>query len=303
MFAARPVQPFDGKNPPDATLAVQVALDRAGFSPGEIDGRAGRNTLLAVTAFRAARGLASSDAIDDELRAALAEHAGTALVEYRVTDADVAGPFEKQIPRDLMDQAQLDALSYTSLWELLAERFHASPAFLRGLNTGALAPGVVLRVPNVEPMAVPERTGVRETAASPPATRVVVAARRGTVQVSDRSGRVVFHAPVTVGGAQDPLPSGQWKVTDVLERPIFNYNPDLFWDANPSHAKARIAPGPNSPVGLVWIDLDLENYGLHGTPEPSRIGRTESHGCVRLTNWDALRLAALVGRHTPVTFE
>jgi lipoprotein-anchoring transpeptidase ErfK/SrfK len=113
----------------------------------------------------------------------------------------------------------------------------------------------------------------------------------------------VFHAPVTVGGAQDPLPSGQWKVTDVLERPIFNYNPDLFWDANPSHAKARIAPGPNSPVGLVWIDLDLENYGLHGTPEPSRIGRTESHGCVRLTNWDALRLAALVGRHTPVTFE
>jgi lipoprotein-anchoring transpeptidase ErfK/SrfK len=294
----------DDESRADVTLAVQVALDRSGFSPGEIDGRMGRNTRLAITAFREARGLAPSEAVDDELRAALGEHAATPLVEYTVTEADVAGPFVASIPSDMMEQSTLDALSYTSAWEMLAERFHASPAFLRALNTVALEAGAVLRVPNVEAMVVPQRTGVRApSSSSRTAARVVVAARRGTLRAIDGSGRVLLHAPVTVGGAQDPLPTGKWKVTEVLERPVFNYNPTLFWDADPTHAKARLAPGPNSPVGLVWIDLDLENYGIHGTPEPSRIGRSESHGCVRLTNWDVIRLAEIVGRQTPVIFE
>jgi hypothetical protein len=132
---------------------------------------------------------------------------------------------------------------------------------------------------------------------------VVVNARRGTITAIDRSDRVVLHAPVTVGGANDPLPTGRWKAVDVFDLPVFHYNPDLFWDADPGHAKARIAPGPNSPVGVIWIDLDLVHYGIHGTPAPSRIGRSESHGCVRMTNWDVLRLAELVGNGTPVIFE
>jgi lipoprotein-anchoring transpeptidase ErfK/SrfK len=110
-------------------------------------------------------------------------------------------------------------------------------------------------------------------------------------------------APVTSGSEHDPLPIGQWKVTSINWMPPFNYNPDLFWDADPSHTKAQINPGPNNPVGVTWVDIDKEHYGIHGTPEPSKIGHTESHGCVRLTNWDAARLAALVAPGTPVTFK
>jgi lipoprotein-anchoring transpeptidase ErfK/SrfK len=301
-LALQPPLPLDSESPPDATLTVQVALDRAGFSPGEIDGRMGRNTQRAIEAFREARGLRTAEGIDDELRAALSEHAVAPLVEYRVTAEDLAGPFESVIPSDLMAKATLDSLGYTSAWEMLAERFHASPAFLRGLNPGDLTPGTAIRVPNVEPLAMPGRSGPRKAKAGG-AAQIVVNAQRGALTVTDSAGRVILHAPVTVGGANDPLPTGAWKAVEVFDLPIFNYNPDLFWDADPGHAKALINPGPNNPVGVVWIDLDLKNYGIHGTPEPSRIGRSESHGCVRLTNWDVLRLAALVGRGTPVVFQ
>ena len=303
IHSVQPPPPDDRESARNATLAVQVALDRAGFSPGEIDGRPGRNTERAIEAFRSARKLRPAAEVDDELRAALAEHAVTPLVEYTVTEQDLAGPYESAIPKDLMAQAELKTLNYTSAWEMLAERFHMSPAFLRQLNRIELTPGATLQVTNVEPLAVPAKTGARQAATGKAAAaRVVVNARRGTLTATDGE-RVLFHAPVTVGGVNDPLPTGEWKVTEVFDRPVFNYNPDLFWDADPSHAKARIPAGPNNPVGLVWIDLNLENYGIHGTPEPSRVGRSESHGCVRLTNWDVVRLAALVGRNTPVIFE
>jgi lipoprotein-anchoring transpeptidase ErfK/SrfK len=120
--------------------------------------------------------------------------------------------------------------------------------------------------------------------------------------VEDENGKLLFHAPVTSGSERDPLPIGAWKVTGVQRMPPFQYNPDLFWDANPTHAKARIAPGPNNPVGVVWIDLSKEHYGIHGTPEPSRIGHVQSHGCVRLTNWDAMRVAAWARPGTTVIF-
>ena len=287
------------------TLTLQVALDRAGFSPGEIDGRAGMNTERALAAFRTARNLPAGAAFDDAVRRALGEYLVEPLVEYTVTEADLAGPFAAAIPADLMEQASLKALAYTSAWELLGERFHASPKWLQSLNSEPLKPGTRIRVPNVDPLVVPDRTGVRErpAGAATPVARIVVSARQGGLVARDAQDQVVFYAPVTVGGAQDPLPTGRWKVIEVFDRPIFNYNPDLFWDADPSHAKARIAPGPNNPVGLIWIDLDLENYGIHGTPEPSRIGRSQSHGCVRLTNWDVVRLAAMVDRDTPVVFE
>jgi lipoprotein-anchoring transpeptidase ErfK/SrfK len=286
-------------------LQLQVALDRAGFSPGEIDGRSGQNTERALAAFRKARALPAGAAFDDEIKAAFGEHLVEPLVQYTVTEADVAGPFADAIPGDLMEQAALKALAYTSAWELLGERFHASPRLLQSLNAGTLAAGSQIRVPNVEPLVVPDRSGAREQTpgATPAVARIVVTARDGGLVARDAQDRVVFYAPVTVGGVQDPLPTGHWKIVEVFDRPIFNYNPDLFWDADPAHAKARIAPGPNNPVGLIWIDLDLENYGIHGTPEPSRIGRSQSHGCVRLTNWDVVRLAAMVAKNTPVIFE
>ena len=132
---------------------------------------------------------------------------------------------------------------------------------------------------------------------------MTVTKRTSALTVTDPSGRIVFYAPVTTGSKHDPLPIGKWKVNGVRVNPTFHYNPHLFWNADPRDAKATIPAGPNNPVGLVWIDISKEHYGLHGTPEPSAIGRAQSHGCVRLTNWDALKLASLVKPGTRVLFK
>lgn len=291
-----------------AVLQLQVGLDRAGFSPGEIDGRDGSNTRRAAESYAKARGLAdvSQPAM---LEALAAEHSNApAVIEYTVTPEDVAGPFVPDIPEDLEQQASLPALGYRTPLEALAEKFHASPALLQQLNPAArFGASEQIKVPNVKPIADAPRNAPGESApvgtAGTAAENVVrVSKGTSTLEVTGPDGKVIFSAPVTSGSEFDPLPIGEWKVTGVARRPAFHYNPDLFWDAEPSHAKATIKPGPNNPVGSVWIDISKPHYGLHGSPEPSRIGKSESHGCVRLTNWDALRLATLVRPGTPVIF-
>ena len=276
-------------------LGVQVRLDRAGFSPGEIDGHRGLNTTRALQVFAEAHRLDAAD--EAAIVRRLSEDAAPAVTTYAITAADVAGPFTPEIPSDLEQQATLPALNYSSFDEAIGERFHTSPALLKALNPGvALEEGAEIQVPNVH---------VTDEAAAPaaPAAKVTVSRSRSSATAYDADGKVIFYAPVTSGSTHDPLPFGTWKVTGIDRHPAFNYNPDLFWDANPSHTKAKIAPGPNNPVGVVWIDISKEHYGLHGTPNPSTISRTTSHGCVRLTNWDALRLAGLVKTGTPVIFE
>ena len=298
------------------TLATQVALDRAGFSPGEIDGRAGKNLQRALDAFKQSH---------DQPLSLLGDV--PPLTEYTITDADVAGPFTPNIPPNLPDQATLDALNYRSPLELLGERFHSSPALLQQLNPQATfqQAGEKITVPNVMPF-VPAAPA---PAASPTSTRPASRGQRGSpaqatppaqpaspapdatvyvtkstsaLTVEDATGKILMHAPVTSGSDHDPLPIGMWKVNGVQRNPKFHYNPELFWDATPGDRKVTLQPGPNNPVGIVWVDLSKQHYGIHGTPEPSKIGHVESHGCVRLTNWDADRLSQLVKPGTRVVF-
>jgi len=286
---------------PDDILVAQVMLDRAGFSSGEIDGRAGLNVRRATAAFQEAHGLRASGRLDDDTWRRLGERAGNQppLVSYEIADADVAGPFTPDIPSDLPKQATLEALGYRSTLEALAEKFHSSPMLLRRLNPGATfeRAGERVMVPNVavaDPLA--PAPGER------PVALIAVTKATSALTVEDQEGKVIFHAPVTTGSRHDPLPLGEWKVTGVQRLPAFHYNPALFWDADRKHSKARLAPGPNNPVGTIWIDLTKEHYGIHGTPEPSRIGHVQSHGCVRLTNWDVQRVAQWARTGTRVVF-
>jgi len=271
-------------------LRAQVLLDRAHFSIGEIDGVMGTNALHAVAGFRAARGLPSGNSIDAEVWKALNVDSAPALVEYALSENDVKGPFVP-IPADMMAKAKLTRLGYASPLEGIAEKFHISPALLQKLNPGKSFkdPGQKIFVSNV--------SAVLEAKAA----RVIVSKSDSIVKVLDDAGKVIAQYPATSGSEHDPLPIGEWQITGVFKNPKFNYNPDLFWDANPKDTKASIPAGPNNPVGVVWIDISKEHYGIHGTPSPALIGHAESHGCIRLTNWDALELAGMVAKGTPLS--
>lgn len=259
-----------------AVLRAQILLDRAHFFPGEVDGVYGSNMAQAISGFQKNNGLHVSGVMDAPTWTALNLDIEPVLVIYSLTEADIAGPFI-EIPDDMMHKAQLDALGYRDSAEGLGELFHTSPALLHALNPdkdlGRV--GEQILVPNLgTPTPLPK------------AARVLVDRSDSTVTLFDAADKIIAQFPASTGSRRDPLPIGKWKILGVARNPVFKYNPKLFWDANPAHAKATIPAGPNNPVGVAWVALSKEHYGIHGTPEPSKIGKTQSHGCIRLTNWN-----------------
>ncbi len=295
---ARLTLPLGGDVAGPSVVKVQTLLDRAGFSPGEIDGRWGDNTEMAVAWFQRAASLPPTGLVDDATVRALAERAGRPaqlVVARRLTADDVAGPFEP-IPADIYAQAELEGLGYESLGEKLGERFHSSPALLARLNGGrsldSLAAGDTLRVPNVG--GAPRASGS--------VSRLVVSGGAGYLHALAADGRVLFHAPITLGSTYDPSPEGDHEITSVTRNPWWHYQPALLSGVDDGGENATIPPGPNNAVGTVWMALSEPHYGIHGTKAPGTIGTSTSSGCVRLTNWDAERLAAMVRAGTPVRF-
>jgi len=277
-----------------------VRLDRQSFSPGEIDLRSTANLRRALTAFQGAHDLPVTGRPDCATWKLLQDASHAAVVDYEITSDDVKGPFTKEIPQRLEDQGALAALEYRSPLERLSEKFHAAPALLRQMNPAAkFDAGERIKVPAVTPFdasakPAPEANGD---------ITITVSKEKSSLLAATGDGKPVFFAPVSSGSEHDPLPVGEWTVTEIAWRPAFHYNPDLFWDADPRDTSTAIKPGPNNPVGVVWIGISVEHYGLHGSPDPSHVGQAESHGCIRLTNWDAARLAALVKRGTRLVFQ
>jgi lipoprotein-anchoring transpeptidase ErfK/SrfK len=278
-----------------AATDVQALLDRVNFSPGVVDGSGGENTRKALAAFQEAHDLPVTGEIDaltwQNLLAASGGHPWTLAT---ISEEDARGPFVS-LPADLADQARLPALGYTSLVELLAERFHTSAKLLRERNPSArFVAGETLVVPNVRRVPTGQATAEE--------VRVVVSKSRLTLAV-DNGDDLLFFAPVSAGSEHDPLPLGTFRVQGVERNPIAFCEPQLFWSANPKAGRVRLAPGPNNPLGAVWIDLSKDRYGIHGTPNPEKIGTPFARGGVRLTNWDALTVASLVKPGTTVVFE
>ncbi|GGA77033.1 peptidoglycan-binding protein [Arenimonas soli] len=278
----------DGRN----DLRVQVLLDRARFSPGEIDGVAGSNQAGALRAFQRQQGLDPTGEADEDTWLALEANASPTLVDVVLSEEDVAGPFV-EIPSDMMAKAALASMGFTGAVEKLGERFHASPALLRELNPQArFEAGESIQVPNVE-----------HDLELPAASTVVVDESDGALWLLDAQDAVIAWFPATSGSENDPLPIGDWTINGVAHDPVFNYDPSLFHAADPAHEKATLQPGPNNPVGVAWIDLSKPHYGIHGTPEPANISKTQSNGCIRLTNWDVVRVAGAVSPGTAVRLQ
>jgi Uncharacterized protein conserved in bacteria len=297
----QPEQPMTKKAIPEIPVgklsraevtALQVFLDREGVSPGVIDGKMGQNVNKAIVAWEEITGETLDPNDAEGILERLRLSGGLAFTSYTITAGDAAGPYVAAIPEDYAQKAQLPAMSYTSTAEMLAEKFHMDEAYLRELNPGVdfTIPGTIIKV--VDP-GQPKKASV---------ARIV--ADKGLKQVFayGEDGALVAAYPASIGSADTPSPSGTVTVERVALNPGYTYNPKINFKQGNNDKILQIPPGPNGPVGTVWMALSKPTYGIHGTPEPSKIGRTQSHGCIRLTNWDATELAKMVKPGVTVEF-
>jgi len=291
--------PLSGEVAGPSVLRVQILLDRALFSPGEMDGHYGKNTAKAVYFFQQSHGLPATARVDSATFQALARAAGSPkdlVVRHTLTAEDVKGPFIT-IPENVQDQAKLDCSCYNNLTEKLGEMFHAAPDLLKRLNPGVdldhLQAGQTVNAP----LARDANAGGGGQVA-----QIIVSGRGSYVQAQDASGKILYHFPSTLGATYDPSPSGNFRVTSVTQNPVWHYQPELIATASDTAHEAMVPGGPNNRVGAVWMALSAPHYGIHGTNKPETIGYATSSGCVRLTNWDAQFLSHHVREGTPVHF-
>jgi len=275
------------------TIRLQVLLDRAHVSAGSIDGIRGENLNKAVRSFEELRGLPADGEIDEEAWAALEQDDGKVLEVYEISDGDLAARYLEVIPEDYSEMAQMDWLGFRGPREMLAERFHMDESLLEALNPDAdfTKPGTAIVVAAVG--------GNAEANVS----KIVIDRSGGRLLAYGTTDKLEAAYPATIGSAENPTPSGSHTVKAVVTEPTYSYNPDLNFQQGKNAEPLEIPAGPNGPVGLVWIDLSKPTYGIHGTPDPDLVGKAPSHGCVRLTNWDALELAELVRRGVTVEFQ
>ena len=257
-----------------------------------IDGRLGSNVDKALAAYREITGQHLEATYTEAIDEALAGSGGDAFISYTITPEDAAGPFVASVPADYSQKAALDRLSFTSVSEMLAERFHMDEGYLKALNPDAVfgRAGTIIKVAN---------TGAN---IQTPVDHIVADKAKKQVRAYDASGKLIVAYPASIGSSDTPSPAGTHDVAKIAIDPEYTYNPNLNFKQGENDKVLTIPPGPNGPVGSVWIGLSKPTYGIHGTPDPSKIGKTESHGCVRLTNWDATELAKLVKRGVSVEF-
>lgn len=322
---------------PRPVMQVQVVLERLGFGAGVIDGKPGPSLTNAIEGFQESRDLPVTGELDEATKAALAQWQAIPATRIVTIPAEWDQITFAALPESPADQAKLDAMGYESLAEKLAERFHTTPQVLAELNPGGkpagasagaasatpaaqgastavtFAPGQTIRVPNIgadridastvdnkDWLATLQSLGVGTD--QPKVTRILVDESEGWLKAYDDKDMLVAMFTVTTGSRHDPLPIGDWDVKGKAYNPTYAYDPALLRGAPDSDDKQQLPPGPNSPVGVVWIDLSKDHYGIHGTPSPETIGSAQSNGCVRLTNWDAARLAQMVSGSTKVEF-
>ncbi len=281
-----------GKMSSAEVTALQVFLDREGFSPGVIDGKKGSNVTKAIEAWQNATGERLDPNNADDILERLRLSGGMAFTTYEITAADAAGPYVASIPEDYAHKAALPHLSFTSTTEMLAEKFHMDEAYLKEINPGVdfTIPGTIIKVVD---------TGERKTGK---VAKILADKGRKQVLAYDANGTLIAAYPASIGSVDTPSPSGIVKVERIALNPGYTYNPKINFKQGNNDKVLTLQPGPNGPVGTVWIALSKPTYGIHGTPEPSKIGKTQSHGCVRLTNWDATELAKMTSAGVTVEF-
>jgi len=283
----------DDARPDPALARAQILLDRTRFSPGIIDGLGGENTRQAIAAFQKANDLE----VTGELNAGVFEQltsgdSSRVLTDYTITQADVAGPFIGTVPEDIAAMAELETVGYADAREALAEKFHMSEALLDALNPGVDfgRAGQTIVVASTGPNTLDGKV-----------TRIVIDKAENSLRAFDADGTLLAFYPATIGSGEMPSPSGTHTVKLIAPRPNYTYDPSRV-SYGDGGSKVVVPPGPNNPVGSVWIGLSRDTYGIHGTADPARIGKTASSGCVRLTNWDVEQLASGVGPGVVVEF-